>query len=78
MSLSHFKPIAIHIVLRNTQCSTYCTLVQEAVVEFHKLFFGLFSTEVFEEFSMKVAELRGDRDRTSVKNSNRTVHISYR
>lgn len=41
-----------------TQCATYCTLVQESVVELHKLLLGLFGTEVFEEVSVEVTKLR--------------------
>lgn len=43
------------------QRATYCTLVQESVVELHKLLLGLFGTEVPEEVSMEVTQLRGER-----------------
>lgn len=48
-------------------CATYCTLVQESVVELNKLLLGLFGTEALEEVSVEVAELReaeGRRVRT--------------
>lgn len=38
---------------------TYSTLVQEAVVELHKLLLGLFGIEVLEEVSMEVTQLSG-------------------
>lgn len=43
------------------QRATYCTLVQESVVELHKLLLGLFGTEVPEEVSMEVTQLREER-----------------
>lgn len=46
---------------KTMQCATYCTLVQERVVELHKLLLGLFGTEGSEEVSMEVTELRGER-----------------
>lgn len=38
-------------------CGTYCPLVQEGVVELHKLLLRLFRVEVLEELSVKVAQL---------------------
>lgn len=43
------------------QHATYCTLVQESVVELHKLLLGLFGTEVPEEVSMEVTQLSEER-----------------
>lgn len=43
------------------QCATYCTLVQECVVELHKLLLGLFGTEGSEEVCVEVTELREER-----------------
>lgn len=43
------------------QCATYCTLVQECVVELHKLLLGLFGTEGPEEVCVEVTELREER-----------------
>lgn len=38
-------------------CATYRPLVQESVVELHKLLLGLFGIEVLEEVGVKVAQL---------------------
>lgn len=38
-------------------CVTYCPLVQESVVELHKLLLGLFCVEVLKELGVKVAQL---------------------
>lgn len=50
-----------HLAGNAVSCATYCTLVQESVVELHKLLLGLFGTEVPEEVSMEVNQLREER-----------------
>lgn len=42
--------------------ATYGALVQESVVELHKLLLGLFGAEVPEEVGMKVAQLTGEEE----------------
>lgn len=42
--------------------ATYGALVQESVVELHKLLLGLFGVEVPEEVGMKVTQLTGEEE----------------
>lgn len=41
-------------------CGTYRPLVQEGVVELHKLLLGLFCVEVLEKVGVKVAQLAAE------------------
>lgn len=44
-------------------CATHCPLVQESVVELHKLLLGLFGVEVLDEVGVKVAQLAAEERR---------------
>ncbi len=65
----YLRPSLIHLKLACEQyltgdavlCATYCTLVQESIIELPKLLLGLFGTEVPEEVSMEVSQLREER-----------------
>lgn len=60
---------------KQTERSTYCTLIQEGVVELHKLLLGLFGTEGPEEVSMKVTQLREKRDRQKISECRMNFNI---
>lgn len=47
--------------------ATYGALVQESVVELHKLLPGLFGAEVPEEVGMKVTQLTGEEEEEEKK-----------
>lgn len=44
-------------------CATYSSLVQESVVELHKLLLCLFGVEVLEEVGVKIAQLAAKEKR---------------
>lgn len=47
--------------------ATYGALVQESVVELHKLLLGLFGAEVPEEVGMKVTQLTAEEEEEEKK-----------
>lgn len=47
--------------------ATYGALVQESVVELHKLLLGLFGAEAPEEVGMKVTQLTGEEEEEEEK-----------